>query len=274
MQFLRQRIWSHNTKDVHTRETIGKIRSSKPKYIKTFPRLVEEIATISYHNPDLNLFFRGQSRDYKDSREYSSILPSIYRGIKGLYSYKDPELEFRSIRLRSAEELLLEAFNVHELEGHDKLLKFREVKWAILQHYKVCETPLVDLTSSLRVACSFALQHDGKSGYVSVLGFPHINGSISYYVEEELLIVKLLSICPPKAVWPYFQDGYLVGTFPTVEPLQSTFGMDIACRLVAKYRIPREGFWKKEFPEISQRALFPPNDDFEKICREISQRLT
>ena len=153
-------------------------------------------------------------------------------------------------------------------------MKFQEVKWAILQHYGVCDTPLVDLTSSLRVACSFALQHEKANGYIFVLGFPYLNGSISYYVDEELLIVKLLSICPPQAVWPYFQDGYLIGTFPTVEPLSSTFGMDIACRLIAKYRIPRKGFWNKEFPEISENALFPPNDDVEKLCGELREQLS
>jgi len=65
------------------------------------------------------------------------------------------------------------------------------VCWAILQHYGVCDTPLVDLTHSLRVAASFAhlefLKAKSKNkrrkyGYVMALAMPYPVGSISYSV--------------------------------------------------------------------------------------------
>ena len=154
-------------------------------------------------------------------------------------------------------------------------MKFPEIRWAIIQHYEICETPLVDLTSSLRVACSFALNKSQEGGYVFVLGFPAINGSIPYSVEEELLIVRLSSICPTDAQRPYYQEGYLVGTFPTqiqvLDGKKSNF--DVARRLIAKYKIPNEGFGDKDFSNIPHGALFPSNDKLELICYDIKNKV-
>lgn len=49
-------------------------------------------------------------------------------------------------------------------------------------------------------------------GYVYVFGFPYITNRISRNSEHDLINVRLLSICPPTALRPYFQEGYLAGT--------------------------------------------------------------
>jgi len=46
----------------------------------------------------------------------------------------------------------------------------------ILHHYSVCDTPSLDLTHSLRVACSFAqLSSRDARAYVFVLGLPYLS---------------------------------------------------------------------------------------------------
>jgi hypothetical protein len=141
-----------------------------------------------------------------------------------------------------------------------------------LQHYEVCKTPLLDVTHSLRVAASFALNGNGSNGFILVLGFTHITGSISYSVEEEHLNIKLLSICPPSALRPYFQEAYCVGTFPMKnEPKNMRF--DVAQRLIAKYELvnDRNDFWDNNFTAIPKDALYPKNDRIERICRKIKE---
>jgi len=131
----------------------------------------------------------------------------------------------------------------------------------------------LDITSSLRVACSFALRKARESAVVYIIGLPHTNGSISYYADEEQIIVRLLSICPPNALRPYYQEGYLVGTFPTTELKARTRSLDVANRLVAKFQIPKKGFWDNHFTEIPELALFPKNDEMNEIVNRIKETL-
>ena len=150
-------------------------------------------------------------------------------------------------------------------------MKFPEIAWSVLQHYEVCDTPLIDVTHSLRVACSFALEK-GEKGQLYVLGFPHPTGGITYSVEEELLTVRLLSVCPPRAVRPYYQEGYLVGSFPS----GISYGwshLDVAKRVVAKFSLIPDDFWDNEFPSIPMQALYPKPDFMSQICRKIKCKL-
>lgn len=265
-----KKLWSHLSIDDNSKYTNREIRLSEAKEVVSFRKLVKIIASISYNGPEYFLFYRGQDRDYKLQSGASSLYPSIYR-MEGK-SITEEELNKRFEILKKAENLLLNAFKNNNLEGHSKLANFRELLWAVLQHYEVCKTPLLDLTHSLRVASSFALGGSESYGYVFVLGFPHINGSISYYVEEELLNIKLLSICPPEAQRPYFQEGFLVGTFPATEESKHP-KHDVANRLIAKFKIQKPDFWDEDFHEIPHDALYPENDRVEGICKEIKQQL-
>ena len=180
-------------------------------------------------------------------------------------------------KLAFAEALLLEKFRQNELVGYDRLASFRELCWAVLQHYEVCDTPLLDVTNSLQAAASFALRHDPATGILYVLGFPHINDSISFSVNEALLNIKLISICPPDAQRPYFQGGFLVGTFPT-NVSQKHPSLDVACRLIAKFRIgwgkpDTWDFWGENYAPIPEGALFPDDDRVEILCDEIKNEI-
>ncbi len=270
MKSLTKKLWSHNSTRTKERQYVSDICKSQPKSVQTYRDLVREIARISFNNPELNLFFRGQRTEHTIQDRGSSLYPPIFRNGKGSQRVKDV-LKSRYDTLTEASAKLRAAFKRYGWPGLSTLKKFPEVCWAILQHYEICDTPLLDITSSLRVACSFALRKAEKSATLYVIGLPHTNGSISYYADEEQIIVRLLSICPPNALRPYYQDGYLVGTFPTREVSVRKPSLDVAKRLVAKFHIPKEGFWDEYFTAIPELALFPANDEVAEIAKEIEK---
>ena len=266
---ISNKVWTHDTAEDGEKKFVSDILESVPKEVGSFRDLVKSIAEISYRNPEHVLFFRGQHRDYlknlRGKELASSFYPSIYRQPGAALRVSEIKARFEKLERYSHE--LIERFSEEKIDGHEKLSKFPELTWAILQHYEVCDTPLLDVTHSLRVAASFALNENKDDGYLYVFGFPHPNGSITYSVEEELLNIRLLSICPPGAHRPYFQEGFLVGTFPS-RMLAKHPSLDIGRRLIAKFRLKRQRFWDKSFQAIPKKALYP-SDAIEQICKEI-----
>lgn len=266
-----RKVWSHLSLEDDEKSSNIDIRRSEPYEVNRFQSLVKRIATISYHNPEWSLFYRGQSSDYKNKLKLTSVYPSIYRSKEGLL-INNNSLNDRVSTLTQAEYELLKEFQKNNFDGYTKLQKFRELRWAVLQHYEVCDTPLLDLTHSLRVACSFALKSDNEYGILHVFGLPHSYGSISYFVEDELFNIKLLSICPPKAYRPFFQEGYLVGTFPSNDTERS-FKLDMGRRLIAKFKLNKQKFWDAHFTAIPEEALYPNSDPMKKVCERIKSNV-
>jgi len=261
MHRISTKIWSHLSIDSGERSHQKDIVVSKPYTISSFRDLVIQVAEISFRNSEQVLFYRGQKKDFtkrfSDGRVASSFYPSIYRGLS-----KDNEhnhLTRRYDTLVTNSKRLINKFAKEKYKGYEKLSKYPEIAWALLQHYEICQTPLLDVTQSLRVAASFALTGEDKEGYLYVFGFPYPNGSISFSVDLEMINIRLLSICPPGAKRPYFQEGFLVGSFPssTEERLPNH---DIGVRLIAKFKLDAEHFWDNDFQPIPRNALLP-NDD-------------
>ena len=144
-----------------------------------------------------------------------------------------------------------------------------------MQHYEVCQTPLLDFTHSLRVACSFAfLYSNGGDPYVSIFGLPYVTNRISINSEHDIVNIRLLSICPPDALRPYFQDGYLASTDEITTNFESLTELDFSNRLLAKFKlINNNNFWEEEFDRISNNYLFPNGDLVLKICKNIKEEL-
>lgn len=277
MKKLTKKLWSHKSNINKERQYVADILKSNPKKVDTYQELIREIATISFNNPELNLFFRGQRiehafDEHKQKDRGTSLYPPIFRRRNEERRVRDV-LNERYKKLQKASKQLILKYKENGWQGLLTLEKFPEVCWAILQHYEACDTPLLDITSSLRVACSFALRKASESAIVYVIGLPHTNGSISYYADEEQIIVRLLSICPPNALRPYYQEGYLVGTFPTPELEKRSRSLDVANRLVAKFEIPKKGFWGTHFTDIPELALFPENDKMYEIVTRIKETL-
>jgi hypothetical protein len=52
--------------------------------------------------------------------------------------------------------------------------------------------------------------------FVFVLGVPNLSGAVTASSEANLQIVRLSSACPPEAVRPHLQEGYLLGECPAI----------------------------------------------------------
>lgn len=263
------KLWCHLSLDTGDTFTNKEIRESNPFKVGTFRELVQSVARIANHNPDYSLFYRGQPKDYKLSSGSSSFYPTIFRSPGKSLTGKELTNRYKTLNECSSE--LISRLETLEIDNLSKLKKFQELPWSILQHYGVCETPLLDLTHSLRVAASFALNEAKENAYVFVFAFPYPNGTISYSTEDELLNVRLLSACPSEALRPHFQEGYLIGSFPSIV-IKKQPSFDFGRRLVAKIEIPKKGFWGKDFHAIPENALYPPNDEVESICSEIKNK--
>lgn len=259
------------TKELQKHTSAKEVAKDEGYFVKTFRELVEEVAKLSYLNKDYLLFFRGQSSDYKGKTGKSSFYPTIYRS-----DYlTQQELDYRFDKLYSASKILAELFKKHKIEGQYELRRKRFIQWSILQHYEVTETPLIDVTQSIRVACSFSqLSNEQDTAFIYVFGLPYYTNRISINSEQDLVNIRLLSITPPQALRPYFQEGFLVGTDDITNEYDRKEELDLNNRLIAKYEIPNSNsFWGKSFDRIPKNALYPNDDTIEKICRDIGKDL-
>jgi uncharacterized protein YutE (UPF0331/DUF86 family) len=252
---------------------ISTVQASKADafLVRNFRELVEHAARLAYLNKDHLLFFRGQHRDFRNKAGASTFYPSIYRGER----VSRAELELRFDILFSAARRLCDALESARIEGFNDVKRRRYIQWSVLQHYGVCSTPLLDLTHSIRVASSFAFlgSSDGDP-YVFVFGLPYITNRISVNSEHDIVNVRLLSICPPDALRPYFQEGYLAGTDEITTEYTSKDELDFNNRLIAKFRLRRDDdFWGEGFGPIPESDLYPPDDRFEEICSQVKEEL-
>lgn len=251
--------------------TLDEVLKSEPKKVGTYDELVINVAQILHRTRNLTLYYRGQAMDHK-KEDKTTILPSIYRLREG---EKRLNLLDRFKILDDKVFALKRTFNrqIFKITGTSMLNKYPEITWSILQHYKICDTPLLDLTHSLHVACSFAFdENESKTGIVYVLGMPWQTDAIGYNTFEELVNIRLLSVCPPQAYRPFFQEGYLAGPFPNYQLDKTTRvpQFDFSRRLIAKFEIPiNSSFWGTGFSQIQHDKLYPSDDHVERICRDI-----
>ena len=240
------------------------VSRSKPLRAKTYNDLIRMVAALASANPEYRLLFRGQTRDYCCLFEGSYIIPSIYRlNLKGSRKQGlfDPAIE----RLNEAE---LTLSCIVPFDIRDRLRRKVE-RWAVLQHYEVCATPLLDMTSSLAVACWFAL-HDASAGHkpiVYVFGLPYLQGPLSFDLSSGIFQLELTSLLPPIAERPVFQNGYLVGTEDDLNPRKS-YCPDYSKRLIGKIEIDNSPEFYSSIG-ISYDHLFPKVDPFLQIIEQV-----
>lgn len=229
--------------------------------------LVECVAFLTVMNKRLSLFFRGQSSDTPPT-------PRLFRDEWW------PPGGTRKLRITAANrggyfsalaDIGDAVYRICKPLGLPRwrgLRDIREVQWAVIQHYELWPTPLIDLTASLRVAASFALGIDPVSGkrrddgFIYVVGMPAPTGSVHFDIDEHVVLARLHSCCPPIAIRPHLQDGFLVGRIPFSAPdTRAEEKSNLSRRLIAKFRLENRGeFWDEVFPPIPMEALLPPVD--------------
>jgi len=252
------------------------VRADRGHLVKSYLELATKVAELQFRNRDHVLMFRGQRRDFSNERRNTSLKATLFRGA----DKRNPDaatLSLRFDRLQRAEDILIRRYT---FLGRDRVKRYRVIRWAILQHYEVCATPLIDVTQSLRIAASFA-SSDAAEGYVFVLGVPNISGAITASAEAGIQMVRLASVCPPVAMRPHVQEGYLLGEYPDMvafsqKQLYAHHEVDFGRRLVAKFRFSPGRFWTRgAFPKVDDKALYPSSrsDPFARVALEIAREL-
>jgi len=260
------KIWTFldRSKDCRIATNTG-VRKGAGHKVASYLELAQKIAELQFRNRDHVLLFRGEGGDHRNAMGNTSIKPTLFRPlVKG-----NPDrtiLQQRFDMLARAERLLVEGYKSAGFMGLDRIRRHHVLRWSILQHYEVCPTPLLDVTHSIRIAASFASLSGKDLVYVHVLGVPNLSGAITASAEAGLQIVRLSSVCPPSAVRPHIQEGYLLGQYPEVAGLAQNetyfqYEMDFGLRLVANFCFEPASFWKsRDFPRVPKSALYPSQD--------------
>jgi FRG domain len=259
-----QQIWSYFDQVGKSRPASNhKIRAGEGHTASTYFELAMKVAELQFLNREHVLLFRGQNNDYKSSKGNTMLKASLFR-LSGKRLPHDKILQARFQRLNAAEASLVRLYRQAKFRGVDRLARHRTIRWAILQHYDVCRTPLLDVSQSLRISASFASgAKTTGDAYLYVLGVPNLSGAVTASSEAGLQILRLSSACPPEAVRPHVQEGYLLGEYPEVADFDqnsrySYYEMDFGRRLVAKFKLKLENFWHStNFPPASVEALYP-----------------
>lgn len=248
-----------------------RVASDDGLIVNSYRELRKYVAELSCKNKDCILFYRGQKEDYKNSKGKSTFYPTIYRG----EPLSADELAFRWRKLKSASELLVDKIKAENISEKNLLIRKKLLQWSIIQHYEVTETPLIDVTQSLRVACSFAqLDNTNSYAYIYAFALPYYTNRISVNSEQYLTNIRLLSVAPPEALRPYFQEGFLIGEDEINETYTNKSELDLNNRLIAKFKIPNNNnFWGISERAICRDDLYPDNDKMANICQEIKSEL-
>lgn len=246
--------------------------------VSNYLELAKRVAQLQYENREHVLMYRGQPEDYRNQRKNSTIKPSIFRPTLSKLGVLEVGVKFEI--LREAEELLLEEYEKSRLPRFNELRRRQVLRWAIIQHYEVCDTPLLDVTQSLRIAASFASDANGDLGFVMILGVPNVAGAITTSIDAELQVLRLSSVCPPQALRPHIQEGFLLGEYPDIggfqqKQLYADHEVDFGRRLMAKFVFEKKKFWRnREFPAVSNGALYPrTKDDLSEIANIVRERM-
>ncbi len=103
--------------------------------------------------------------------------------------------------------------------------------------------------------------------FVFVLGVPNISGAITASAEAGVQIVRMASVCPPAAVRPHIQEGYMLGEYPELTGYDQKrhyahFEIDLGRRLIAKFKFNPSTFWRRgDFSRVKPAALYPNKKD-------------
>jgi len=247
--------------------------------INSVSDLLSKIAELRNAHPALRLMFRGQQKDYQIELTHKQTATFLYPSALREACLKKTNVvtvDGQELSLKKYAELLDATVRVflstlsshHPVRPKDQQVTSFEAH-GIAQHYKVIPTTMLDVSSDWRVSCCFS-QNDGEDSYLYVLGLPDFDEPISIKVHENIAIVDLARVCPPTALRPHFQNGFLISPFPDPEfRFALTHQLtgypsrewDFTKRLLAKFRLTEE-FWRCEMaPKDPIKFYFPDTVD-------------
>lgn len=221
-------------------------------------------------NTRYSIFYRGQTQQYFDGKGNVSILPSIYRGIT--LKQKDV-LEERFEILDNSVKQLRADLSGDSPRGLDPKFLRTVNCWAVIQHYELFGTPLIDVTQSLRVACAFALQDvndsEDEGPVIYDIALPFAAGPLTLDDNEELYLMKLDALMPPDALRPFIQESYLVGNELIRMSGEDIARSDLKRRVIASFRLCGDKEKWREDIGLTADSLMVGDDKYSELKRMI-----
>jgi hypothetical protein len=265
----------YNLRD--TRQTSREICTSEPYDVHTFDELFRVASFLNVMNKKRMLLFRGQGRDLP-------ARPTIVRDrwlVPGGAEFVDLSLDrlhywnalqpLCSLISRSLRGKLPRHAPFDRFESNPRL---RVAPWSVIQHYELWPTPVVDLTSSLRVAASFALGLPAprSEGFLYAYASPTITSDLMELAGvPDPITYRLSAVCPPSARRPHLQEGMLIGRSEFQDTDLNRENDFLDDMIVAKFRLLDGGssgqpsFWSNEFPKFLANSLLPQKSNDELV---------
>ncbi|MET0714641.1 MAG: FRG domain-containing protein [Mycetocola sp.] len=260
----------------HTKHDSGEDSLKVPiPEIYSYEELANAITFLAVMNKNLTLLFRGQIND-------RPLMPSLYRRSWPANAQDERAGRLEAERGQYWSALLRVEKQVVPILQRMGLPRYRHIerddiryaRWAVIQHYELWPTPMLDFSSSLRVAASFAFGPGASTeGYLYVTGTRKLRSDLmplrpkikddTAEQSDGVLAIRLNSVCPPSARRPHVQEGALLSSYPideasALDPARN----DFSSRIIAMFKVVDNGsFWSQpDFPCHTQAALLPQND--------------
>lgn len=250
--------------------------------VGSYKELLLKVAELNYSNQDLTLVFRGQSQDFKTNIGYKSsgLYPTIFRNPPARCSVGAPKVvDFKFKLLNDASSGLRDIASKLPQRVQRNVRNIEVLRWALIQHYEITDTPYLDLTPKIDVALNFALQEAKDYCYLYVIGLPNQNSIYQGSVTDSIESVYLPRYCPPEFIRPHIQNGFVVGEFPPVKNYQdrreagdTRAPYNFHNRMVCKFKIP-VSFNKEGMANLTSDFLLSSDDAFLEIAEEIKLSL-
>lgn len=98
--------------------------------MSTFYDLIMEIAELSYKNPDVMLFYRGQNNNYTKNN-IATLYPTIYRATN------KSNINFDFKVLNEAAVKLIDALKADDRIDSEELKEIKKSNYYIIQYYNI-----------------------------------------------------------------------------------------------------------------------------------------
>ena len=262
------------------RQKASEILNTEWWVVRDWDSLRMAVSFLTLMNKRSVLYFRGQGSHHDE------CLPVLFRSSWRLAG-KDYNLnsENRGKYYAATRELQDHVFAVAAEVGTPRyymLEHYPPAAAAILQHYELWPTHMIDVTRSLSIAIAFATaKGQADSACLYAFSLPDLRGSITTDMDQHLSISRLEAICPPDAKRPHHQDAYLVGRIPEppgdCHPGQKRWndwqkGSNLMYRLCAKFTLKLRDGQLPGAPPVSLEYLLPqPSQDVfgERLYQEV-----
>jgi hypothetical protein len=254
----------------------NEVAGAEPGVVRSFRELIKLTAFLNVMNKSDHLLYRGQGGDWpllSTLLREEWVVPGTGQPVP-LGAHRASYFQELGQVCQRVAPLLAGRLPRHRpFETFGSKPERRMAPWAVIQHYELWPTPVLDFSGSLRIAASFALGGAGtprSSGYLFVCAFRHVKSDpmTLHTVGRADVALRLSAVCPPSAERPHLQDGFLVGnprfSTPDLEAPQTPGVLVARIHLVDESSSEQGGdsFWDDDFPRHTEESLLPTGDQF------------